>query len=46
MVDRLYELSKYEIPEALASLKNKEIRFSGSVESAEMKDFVLRTLGI
>lgn len=46
MVDRLYALSKYEIPEALASLKNKEIRFSGSVESAEMKDFVLKTLGI
>ena len=46
MVDRLYEISQYEIPDALASLKNKEIRFSESVESNQMKDFVLKTLGM
>ena len=46
MVDRLYEISQYEIPDALASLKDKEIRFSESVESNQMKDFVLKTLGM
>ena len=46
MVDRLYEISQYEIPDALASLKNKEIRFSESVESNQMKEFVLKTLGM
>lgn len=46
MVDRLHELSQYEIPEALASLKNKPIRFSETVESADMKEFVLGKLGI
>lgn len=46
MVDRLHELSQYEIPEALAELKNKEIRFAGSVEKTEMKDFVFKTLGV
>ena len=46
MVDRLYEISQYEIPDALASLKDKGIRFSESVESNQMKDFVLKTLGM
>lgn len=46
MVDRLCELSKYEIPESLAALKNKEIRFKESIESADMKDFVLRSLSL
>ncbi len=46
MVDRLHELSQYDIPEALAQLKNKEIRFKGSVDKTEMKDFVFRTLGV
>ena len=45
-VDRLCELSKYEIPESLAALKNKEIRFKESIESADMKDFVLRSLSL
>ena len=46
MVDRLCELSKYEIPESLAALKNKEIRFKESIESADMKNFVLRSLSL
>ncbi|MGN0642938.1 MAG: threonine synthase [Huintestinicola sp.] len=46
MVDRLNELSGYDIPKSLAELKNKEIRFKGSIEKDGMKEFVLKSLGL
>lgn len=46
MVDRLCELSKYEIPASLAALKGKEIRFKDSIDSDKMKDFVLKSLSL
>jgi threonine synthase len=46
MVDRLAELSGYEIPASLAALKTKEIRFSSVITKEEQKDYVLKELGI
>lgn len=46
MVDRLSEISKYEIPVQLLELKNKSIRFNKSIDKTEMKDFVLSSLGL
>ena len=46
MVDELNKKSGMPIPQSLALLKNKERRFTGSVEKTEMKDFVLKELGI
>lgn len=46
MVDELNKKSGMPIPQSLALLKNKERRFTGSVEKTEMKDFVLKQLGI
>lgn len=45
-VDRLNELSGYPIPKSLAELKDKEIRFKGTIARDEMKDFVLRSLSL
>ena len=44
MVEKLYEISQYDIPNELLVLKNKEIRFKQSIEKSEMKEFVLKTL--
>jgi len=46
MIERLNELAKFEIPESLAELKDKEIRFIDSVEKKDMKEYVLKKLGI
>lgn len=46
MVDKLYELSKTEVPTPLASLKNKTARFSNVTEVNSMPDYVLNALGI
>ncbi len=46
MVDKINELSKISIPESLASLKNKPVRFSGAIEADTMPEYVLKTLGI
>lgn len=46
MVNRLCELSKYEIPSSLAALKDKEIRFKDSIDSDKMKEFVLKSLSL
>ena len=46
MVEKLYEISQYDIPNELLVLKNKEIRFKQSIEKSEMKEFVLKTLGL
>ena len=46
LVEELAEVTKLPVPSSLAELKNKEIRFKGSIEKSDMKDFVLETLGI
>ena len=46
MVDKLYEISKTDVPLPLADLKNKTARFSNVVEVDDMPDYVLSTLGI
>ncbi len=46
MVAKLGEVSKIEIPEALSDLKNKSVRFSDTISKEDMKDYVLKTLGI
>ncbi len=46
MVAKLGEISKIEIPEALSDLKNKSVRFSDTIAKEDMKDYVLKTLGI
>ncbi len=46
MVDRLAELSGYEIPASLAALKTKAVRFSGVITKEEQKDYVLKELGL
>ncbi len=46
MVEKLNALSGYEIPAELSELKNKEIRFSDSIEKTDMKKYVLKTLGL
>lgn len=45
-VDRIAELSKLDIPSALADLRNKPERFNDAIEKTEQKDYVLRTLGV
>lgn len=44
MVDRLAEISGYEIPESLASLKTKDIRFKDVIAKEQQKDYVLGRL--
>lgn len=46
MIDALAERSKLEIPAALAQLKNKSERFTDSIARTDMKDYVLRQLGL
>jgi len=46
MVDRLYKLSGFDVPKELLELKNKEERFKTSIDKSEMKEFVLKALGI
>ena len=46
MVAKLGEVSKIEIPSALSDLKNKSVRFSDTISKEDMKDYVLKTLGI
>ena len=45
-VDRLNKVSGYPVPKSLAELKDKEIRFKGSIGRDEMKDFVLKSLSL
>ncbi|MBQ8978992.1 MAG: threonine synthase [Oscillospiraceae bacterium] len=40
-VDKLHEVSGYDVPASLAALRNKAVRFTGSVYKSEMKEFVL-----
>ena len=46
MVDRLAELSKLPVPEALADLKGKERRFTGSIDKSDMNNYVLKDFGL
>ncbi len=46
MVDRLAELSGYEIPKSLAALKTKERRFKDVISKEEQKDYVLKKLSL
>ncbi len=46
MVDRLAELSGYEIPKSLAALKTKEHRFKDVIVKDEQKDYVLKQLSL
>lgn len=45
-VERLHEVSGYDVPKSLADLKNKPIRFTGAIGRDEMKDFVLKSLSL
>lgn len=46
MIDRLAELSGYEIPASLAALKTKPVRFSGVITKEEQKNYVLKELSL
>lgn len=46
LVEKLADITKLEVPASLAELKNKDVRFSSSIEKNNMKEFVLSTLGI
>lgn len=45
-LDQLEKLSHLEIPKALADLKQKEVRFTGSIEKADMERAVMEMLGL
>lgn len=46
MIDRLAELSGYEIPQSLAALKTKERRFKDVIAREEQQDYVLKQLSV
>lgn len=46
MVDRLNELSGYDIPVSLAELKTKERRFKDVITKEQQKDYVLKQLSL
>lgn len=46
LVDKLAEITKLDVPASLSELKNKDIRFTHSINKENMKEFVLETLGI
>ncbi len=46
LVDRLADASKLPVPASLAALKDKEIRFSKTIDKTDMKNYVFETLGI
>ena len=46
MIDKLHELSGYNIPESLAALRTKPVRFSKVISKDEQKNYVLSELGL
>ncbi|MBR6045583.1 MAG: threonine synthase [Ruminococcus sp.] len=46
LVDKLADASKLPVPASLAALKDKDIRFTETIDKADMKGYVFRTLGI
>lgn len=46
LVDKLADITKLAVPSSLSELKDKEVRFSSSIDKNDMKKYVLETLGI
>jgi len=46
MIDKLNELSGYDVPASLAELKSKAVRFSDVITKEEQKSYVLKSLGL
>ena len=46
MVQELNRISGVPIPESLAGLKNKTVRFTNVTEANDMPEYVLKVLGI
>lgn len=46
MIDRLNVLSGYPVPESLAALRTKPVRFSKVISKDKQKDYVLTELGL
>ncbi len=46
LVGELSQCSKLPVPQSLAALKDKSVRFDKVIDKTEMKDFVFDTLGI
>lgn len=46
MIDRLSELSGFAVPKSLAELKNKSVRFTGSIDKSGMAEYVFNSLKI
>lgn len=46
LTEKLHEASKMPIPRSLSELNGKTVRFSGSIDSEDMKKFVFDTLNI
>lgn len=45
-IDKLFEVSGLEIPQALSSLEKSQVRFSSSIEKQQIKQQVLDILGL
>lgn len=46
LVDELHTASNIPVPQSLAELKGKEVRFNKIIDKSQMKEYVLSTLGI
>ncbi len=46
LVDELAQCSKLPVPQSLAELKTKSVRFDKVIDKTDMKEFVFETLGI
>ncbi|MBR1763925.1 MAG: threonine synthase [Ruminococcus sp.] len=46
LVEKLAEVSKLPIPASLAALRDKDVRFTKTIEKQDMKDYVFDALGI
>lgn len=45
-IDELYNISNLEIPVELASLKDSKVRFDRSIDKSDIKNEVIKTLGL
>lgn len=46
LIDKLYQLSALPVPKELAELKEKKVRFDKSIEKSEIKEEVMKLLGL
>ena len=46
MIQNLYDHSPYAVPNSLPQHNNKKARYDLTIEKSEMKDFVLKNLGL